>query len=473
MTHFSRRTFLTGSAAAAGFFAGTGALGALTARSAFGADTAGYKALVCIFLRGGMDHGDTILPVDADEHALLGTIRAGMYDAYGVGSGTSSRDIANLIALNPSNPQVLGGRQVGLPPALQPLAEMFAAGELAVVGNVGPLIAPTDRDGFEGKTVTLPKRLFSHNDQQSTWMSLAVEGERFGWGGRFADAALAASPGANSTFAAINMGSTDVFLSGDVARPLNLPGGSPPQLRALRINRYIGSGSDANAARERLREALSRGDFDSGNLLERDVAAVLGRALPVTEQFGAALSTAPVTMTPFPATGLGRQLQAVANSILIRDQLNVRRQIFFCSIGGFDTHSGQAGRMDVLHGEIATAVKAFRDAMVEFNTWNDVTLFTASDFGRTLTDNGDGTDHGWGAHHFVAGGEVVGGQIYGEIPSADTEGPRYTRSRGRLIPSVSVEQYAATLGNWFGLDGGELATALPNLRNFDTSVGFV
>lgn len=473
MTSFSRRTFLTGSAAAAGFFAGAGALGALTARSAFAADTAGYKALVCIFLRGGMDHGDTILPMDADEHALLGTVREGMFNAYGVGSGTSSRDIANLIALNPSNPQVLQGRTVGLPPALAPLGEMFAAGDLAVVGGVGPLIGPTDRNGFEDRTVALPKRLFSHNDQQSTWMSLAVEGERFGWGGRFADAAMAASPGADSTFAAINMGSTDVFLSGDVARPLNLPGGRPPQLRALRINHYIGRGEDANAARDRLREALSRGDFASDNLLERDVAAVLGRALPVTQRFGEALATAPMTMTPFPDNSLGRQLQAVANTILIRDQLNVRRQIFFCSIGGFDTHSGQTGRMDGLHAEIANSMKAFRDAMIEFNAWNDVTVFTASDFGRTLTDNGDGTDHGWGGHHFVAGGEVVGGQIYGEIPSADTEGPRYTRSRGRLIPSVSVEQYAATLGAWFGLDGDELGAALPNLRNFDRAVGFI
>lgn len=472
MTRLNRRAFL-GGAAATSMLVGTGALGAMTAGQAFAADTTGYRALVCLFLIGGMDHADTILPYDQESWDMLRDQREGLFNTYNVGSGTSSRDRENLVRLNPSNPELLAGRELALPPQLAPLNTAFDAGDLAFVGNVGPLIAPTDRDSYDNRSVALPKRLFSHNDQQSTWMALSTEGERYGWGGRFADIAAASSPGANTSFTSVTVGRRDVFLSGQTTLPFNAPGGEPRDIRMLEDGRYLGRGSDGDEARELMEAAISRGDFGSSNLYERDIAAVAGRAIDLREQFRNAYNTVPEITTPFPDTDVGRQLASVARVISMQQALNVRRQIFFVGKGGFDTHSNQAGNLTRLHTEIAEAVMAFRAAMVEIAAWQDVTLFTASDFGRTTIDNGDGTDHGWGGHQFVMGGSVQGGQLYGTFPFPDPDGERYTPSRGRLIPTVSVEQYAARLGSWFGLDQSELASVLPNLSNFDAADAFV
>lgn len=472
MTIFTRRAFM-GSTAAASFIAGTGALGALTSERAFAADTSGYKALVCVFFKGGMDHADTILPIDQSEFDLLSTERGGLLGSHGVGSGTSSRDPANILRLNPTGANSLGGRSIGLPVQMRPMVDMFNAGDMAVVGNVGPLIEPTTRATYEDRAVALPKRLFSHNDQQSTWMALAVEGERFGWGGRFADIALASSPGADDTYASISVGSNDVFLSGENTRPINLSNGEAPELRIFRDRNFIGRGAQSDLARERIKAALSRSDFSDGNVFEQDMARTIGNAIPLGEDFAAAIEMAPPMDTVFPGSRLGRQMAAVARTITIRDQLNVRRQVFFVSTGGFDTHSGQAGKITGLQTDIANSLGAFKQAMVAAGMWNDVTVFTASDFGRTLNDNGDGTDHAWGAHHFVMGGGVNGGRIYGDIPSPDTQSAFFTRNRGRMIPTISVEQYAASLGSWFGLNRSELVEALPNLDNFSETVSFV
>lgn len=478
MAYINRRKFLV-STGALGFASSVGMLSGLTASRSMAANTSGYKALVCVFFFGGMDHADTILPYDLTSYTQLGTTRDGLFGAYGVGSGTSSRDRANLLQLLPIDNAPLGGRDFALPQQLGPLHTLFNSGELAVVGGVGPLIEPTTRAQIDARSVPLPARLFSHNDQQSTWQALGTEGAVFGWGGRFIDAALASDSALDPRFAAITSGSNSVFLSGRRARPFSVPSGGPRRVAAVSNGSIIGGNSAFNETRRLLFEYLRGNDLGGENLFARDISALQSRGIISSDDFANAFSSASLN-TVFPNTGLAAQLRAVANTISIRNRLGASsqifpsRQIFFVSIGGFDSHSNQANSLPGLHTQIADAVAAFRNAMIELGTWNDVTLFTASDFGRTLNDNGDGTDHGWAGHHFVAGGSVQGQRVFGNLPSSDLTSPEYTSSRGRLIPTVSVEQYAATLGRWFGLNESELDAALPNLANFNQrDLGFM
>lgn len=470
MSQLNRRLFLNGLAASSGLAGMT----SIFAGAGHAADTTGYKALVCVFLKGGLDHADTILPLDADEYDALSQIRLELFNAY-TNAGDGSRTLANLLELAPDNPEVIGGRRIGLPQQLSPLKDIFDAGELAVVGGVGPLIEPTTRTTFDNNSVELPKKLFSHNDQQSTWMSLAAEGERFGWGGRFLDAAFPGVQTSDRPFVGINVGSADVFLSAPGTRPYNLPSGNIPLLRAVNNRNLLGFNSQSDAARVRLREALIRQDFSSNFLLERDLAFSTNAGVLNNEEFAAAADAAGSAITTvFPETGLGRQLRTAAQAIAIRDQLGLSRQIFYATLGGFDTHANQRNDLPGLQTQVADAIAAFRTAMIELGAWNNVTVFTASDFGRTLGDNGNGTDHGWGAHHFVAGGMVDGRKVFGEIARPDLDAQTYTSSRGRLIPSVSVEQYGATLGTWFGLDSTEINAVFPRLPAFSTgNLGFM
>lgn len=473
MTYLNRRHFMMGSAAT--FAGAAGALGGFGGGRAFAADTIGYKALVCVFFLGGMDHADTILPMDQASHTALGNVRPGLFNAYNVGSGNSSRDRQNLLELSASNAGDFGGRAFGLPQQLSGLHAMFEAGDMAIVGNVGPLIEPTNRDAFEADTVPLPARLFSHNDQQSTWQSLNVEGQQVGWGGRFADAVIASDTTSNPLYSVITTGSNSVFLAGDRARQFRASGGGGAmELNIVQNRGFLGNNNRFNNARSAIQDFFSESDLGHSNLYARDLAQASADGVINTAAFNNALGAAVPFSTAFPDTGLGRQLRTVAETIDVRGALNVSRQIFFVTIGGFDTHSNQATTLPNLHQQMSDALTAFRAAMVERNVWNDVTVFTASDFGRTTIDNGDGTDHGWGAHHFVMGGSVNGRTIYGDLPSPDLGSQFYTRSRGRLIPTISVEQYAASLGRWFGLNDGELVSALPNLPNFASpTVGFV
>ena len=237
----------------------------------------------------------------------------------------------------------------------------------------------------------------------------------------------------------------------------------------------LGTSSDDDAARDKIRAFLTKRELGSRNIFEQDSAAALARAVENSEQFATARENATPFSTQFADnTSISRQMAAVAETIKIRQFLNVSRQMYYVTMGGYDTHSAQSGQMGQLHSQLANAISAFRDAMVEIGEWNNVAVFTASDFGRTLIDNGNGTDHGWGGHHIVAGGDVRGKNIYGTIPTPELNNGSYTRSRGRLIPSTSVEQYAASMGSWFGLSNSELSSALPNLSNFNTrDLGFM
>lgn len=468
MANYNRRLFLQ--ASAAGFLGATGALAGLGQRRAFAADTGGYKAMVGIFLKGGADMFDAILPSDQASYDSFRALRTGVVDGHA--NGARARE--NLLSLNPSGANSFGGRTFGMAPELTPFKTMFDAGEGAVIGSVGPLLTPTSRTGMAAGTDALPKRLFSHNDQQSTWMALQTEGVSTGWGGGFMDQMISNGGVGNPDFALITAGSGDIFLAADQASQFKAPSNPSSLGIDMSVRTNLTSGGHGAEARERMDAFLRNSTHGSDNLFGRDVVAGQARGIQNIRDYREAFGQVGGLTTVFPNTRLGNQLKAVANAINLRGVIGNSRQLFYADTGGFDTHNNQSSSMGARLTEVSGAIGAFRNAMIEMGVWNDVTVFTMSDFGRTLRDNGDGTDHGWGSHQFVFGGSVQGGQIYGAMPELDPDGERFTRRRARLIPSVSVDQYAATLGGWFGLESSEIDRVLPNLNRFDgRDLGFM
>lgn len=469
-----RRAFLRSAAAMAMGGAAISTLGAGLPRfQASAADTSGYKAMVCLFLLGGVDTHDMLIPYDQQSYDTYADIRSELMGQYASTQGGNSRLRDRLLPLAPDNAADFGGRQFALPPEMQGIHSLFQNGRAAIVSNVGPLIRPVTKAEFENDSPDLPQQLFSHNDQQSTWMSSQPEGAQFGWGGRFADAVLASS-GQTPDFTSITTLGNDLFLTGDTTGPFQVGLGGPRDLDVLSFTRGNPFNQEGNTTYEALRDHFQAEGFSSDNLIARDMAGALADSLQKNEAFAAAYTNSPQINTSFPDSFIAAQLRAVAQTIATRGSLLMDRQIFFVASGGFDTHSAQAVDLPRLLGEIDAAVVAFVAAMEELGLSQDVTLFTATDFGRTLAINGDGTDHGWGSHQMVIGGGARGGRIYGNVPPATLDHD-WDAGGGRLIPTLSVEQYAAGLGNWFGLTGSELGAALPNLGNFsDTSaMGFI
>lgn len=429
--------------------------------NAFAADVSGYKALVCVFLFGGMDGHDTVIPYDTASYNQYAGIRQALFAEYNNREGGSTRARDRLLPLNLANASSFPGRQFALPPELGPLHELVDQGDAAIVSNVGPLVVPMTRTEFRNGSAPRPPRLFSHNDQQSVWMASQPEGASFGWGGRIADMALTSAANPDSTFTAISAAGNTVFLSGEIVGQYQVGSNGPSEIRGVGDNSLYGSQALPDLFESHLR---SEGQSLS-NLLRRDFVNVVDTSIDANRTLRASFDDAPPFTTTFPDSRLGRQLQVVAQIISLRATLGVSRQVFFVSTGGFDTHSNQANSIPNLHSNIAASMRAFYDATSELGVANDVTSFTASDFGRTLTVNRDGTDHGWGGHHFVVGGSVAGNRMYGEFPEAAI-GHNLDTNNGRIIPTTSVDQYAATLGGWFGLNNTELRDALPGLGNF-------
>lgn len=473
----NRRHFLAHSSAAGALsFSGTtGLLSALGAGKAHAADTSGYKALVCLFFFGGQDGHDTVLPYDQSNYNSLANYRSGIFREYEGLAGGSTRERDRLLQLTPDNQSQFDGREFALPEELAPLKSLFDSKKAAIVGNVGPLLEPIDADEFETGAKPSPAKLFSHNDQQSTWMSSAPEGEIFGWGGRFADFAAASATGQESLFTAISTFGNSVFLAGQNSPQFNLDPTGPQQVNGLK-NFDMGllvTAKDSARAAQLLEEQYRNLGLSNTNLFERDIATINNRAFTSNEQIADALRGGLPIGTVFPQSFVGTQLKTIAETINVRSALNMSRQIFFVGMGGFDTHDNQAADLSGHQSDYASSIAAFYNAMIELGLENNVTLFTASDFGRALIENGNGTDHGWGSHHFVVGGAVNGGNIYGDIPPYDI-GHDLDSGNGRLIPSVAVEQYAATLGRWFGLSEAEIMEALPVLSQFaDPDLGFM
>lgn len=453
----SRREFLKRSAAlgmtgaAAPFALNMAAIGEAAA-----AVSSDYKALVCIFLYGGCDHANTVTPYDLPTYDLYQRARPGL---------AHPRDALTPTLLTPAA-ALSDGRQYALAPTLNPLIDVFNAGSLAVVLNVGTLVEPTTKAQYQAKSVRLPPKLFSHNDQQSFWQSSNPEGASSGWGGRIGDLFQAGNGSAALT--CINVSGNAVLLSGrstvqyavSPAGPILLNNGAP----------VFGSA----AVTEALKAIMGGARV---HLFEKEHARVAQRSNDLATQLNDVLNAAAPIATPFPNTPLANQLRMVARLIAISGEAGIaaRRQVFFVSIGGFDLHDTLAARQPVLLDQVAAAMRAFYDATVELRVSDQVTTFTASDFGRTLVPNNDGSDHAWGSTHFLMGSAVRGRAFYGRAPNFALGGDDDV-GQGRYLPSVSVDQYAATLASWFGVGGGDLPGVLPDIGNYDPTtwnLGFV
>ena len=453
-----RRRFLRTATAAS--LAGTALHGVPGTLTAHAAQTGGYRALVCVFLFGGLDGHDVLLPHDQPSYDGFARIRQSLLAEQG-----ESRSRDALLPITPTNQSAFGSRRFALPPEMPRLHALFGDGEASIVANVGPLLEPVTARGFADGSARVPPRLFSHNDQQATWQASRPEGAQLGWGGLFADAALAAGANGAPEFTTLAAAEVGPFLTGRDASPYQVSVSGSAGLAAL--GAFEDDPSRAafapflTSARDRFRAAGFAGD----NVLARDIARLHRDGIDANTAFDAARGQAAPLLTAFPETPLGAQLRAVAETLSVRDRLGASRQVFFVGTGGFDTHSNQADDLPGLLTQIDGALGAFRDALVELGLYESVTTFTASDFGRTLAVNGDGTDHGWGGHHVVMGGDVRGGAILGDVPPPEF-GHEWDGGGGRLVPSLAVEQLAAPLGRWWGLNDAEVATALPNLGNF-------
>jgi uncharacterized protein (DUF1501 family) len=406
-----------------------------------------YKALVCVFLNGGNDQNATLIPYDPANHAAFASIR---------GAITHSRADLAPTALQ-SSQTLTNGVQYALNPRMPRMKALWDAGKAAALLNVGPLVQPLTRAQYEAMAPK-PAKLFSHNDQQSTWQAYAPEGAFEGWGGLIGDKVM--SQNANPLFTCISATGNAVFLSGKQAITYQISPNGAPAVKGIKAPLY------GNAAgSEALRTLMTK---PSANMFENEYNRVSKRAIEAESTINAALKP---LATPFGSGSLDRQLKVVAQIIAARVTLGNKRQVFFVSLGGFDTHDNQARNHADLIAQLDAAIGSFYQATVDLGVADKVTTFTASDFGRTLQVNSDGTDHGWGSHHFIIGGAVKGGRYYGTAPqisltSADQIG------QGVLLPTTSVDQYAATLAKWFGVT--DLPSIAPNIGKFaPADLGFM
>jgi uncharacterized protein (DUF1501 family) len=469
---FSRRRFLGSMMAMAGSSAAPFAMNLAAMSNAVAADVSGYKALVCLFMVGGNDHYNTVLATDPTSWNEYQKLRYSVEtDSIALrAAGTSG----GVLPIAPNTAQA--GRSFALHPQLAALKTLFDSGRAAVVSNVGTLIQPTTLAQYKARTVPLPAKLFSHNDQQSTWQSCKPEGATFGWGGRMGD--LLSAGNANSNFTSVSAAGNAVFMSGKTVRQYQVSAAGAVPIRNL-------SGALFGSAVNPLRAIVTG---NSGNMLEQEHAGVLNRAISTQATLSTAMVPAGSGGVPEPGNyvnpnngismvnPLAKQLQTVARIIAARGTLGLHRQVFYVTLPGCDTHDGQRALQADNMAKLAHALAYWDSIMgnlVGVNMRNNVTLFTASDFGRTLVSNGDGSDHGWGAHHFVVGGAVKGKNIYGTFPTIGL-GHAADVGYGALLPSVSVEQYGATLGAWFGLSPTELVDVFPNLVNYSVrNLGFM
>jgi uncharacterized protein (DUF1501 family) len=423
-----------------------------------------YKALVCVFMAGGNDGNNLIVPASTTEYNQYAAVRS----ASGLAIARDS-----LLSITPASI----GTPFGLHPSLPELQKLWTDQKLSVVCNVGPLVAPLTRDDYLSGAPR-PYQLFSHSDQVAQWQTaISDRVGQTGWGGRTADH-FALPPSGVPMITALSGG---IFARGELTTPLSIAS-APTGLNQLLVLNGFGTATDEVTRRQSM-------DFlrtiDGNRTLERAVDRTTNQALDIGD-----LLSADVTLgTAFPNTTLGNQLKQVAKVIKFNSTtpaLGLQRQIFFCQLGGFDTHQNQLNTQSSLFAQISQAMQAFYDSTVELGLDRQVTMFTLSDFGRTLQPAGTGTgvvgsDHAWGNHHLVVGGAVRGGDFYGVAGPAGTVfpvlqlgGPSDTDSRGRWIPTASVEQYAATLASWYGVSGADLSIVFPNIGRFTTAdLGFM
>ncbi len=415
-----------------------------------------YQALVCIYLSGGNDGHNMIVPVATSQQA---------YAAYAASRQSLAIPQGSLLQVQAKN-----GDVYGLHPNMPELRNLFLSGQAAAVANVGMLVQPIGNkqayNAYPAGSPSIPVNLFSHSDQSSQWQTAQPNGlSGTGWGGRLADLLQGVNSGAQYP-PVVNNGGCGPFCTGAQTLPGVVPSQGPAGL----------SGTNGNVARQTgMQQLLS---FDNGLTLVQAANSIANRGVSQGNLLNAALATAPALQTVFPAgNSLAAQLKMAARIIGVRSQLGLSRQIFFCSLGGFDTHSAQVSGQAPLLQQLSQAIGAFYQATVELGVPQSVTTFTASEFGRTVMPNGNGgTDHAWGSHHMVVGGGVVGADLYGSYPllSLGAANPLDVTGRGSLIPTTSVDQYAATLAQWFGVAPASLSAVFPNIANFGVQkLGFL
>ncbi len=439
-----RRAFLRSVPAAAAL--GGGVFAALQ-RSAHAAafEAQDYKALVCIFLFGGNDGNNMLIPID-DRFA-----------GYAAGRGRLALSRSELLPIG----------DFGLHPQMSGIRELWTRGKAAAVANVGPLSEPLSLAQFRAGSARIPLNLFSHSDQQQQWHTGSADGSlRTGWGGRVADLVMSANGGAQALTTALSLGGRSTFQTGVRATPFTLsPSGR------FGFSAYPKDATDDPLSRAFGKMIAQRRD----HLFEAAWLDTMNRSIETQRIFNDVVNRATPIATVFPASGLANQLKTIAQLIAGRASLGVKRQVFFASLGGFDTHGEDQLRDQAeLLSEVSTAVAAFYNATAELGVADNVTTFTASDFGRDFPANGSGgSDHGWGNHHIVVGGAVKGGQVYGHFPELVVGGAD-DAGGGRWIPTTSVEQYAATFAQWFGVSAGDMPLIAPNLNRFASgSLGFL
>ena len=461
-------------------------LGTSSAQTTSGGD---YKAIVCLFFYGGNDASHMVLRTDDvsfNEYTRLRSVAPESIALKKPGTPIANTGTA-------ASPERLGGVRAITPkflatanssadnnaftfalhPSMPEVANLFSQSRLAILANAGPLVVPLTRADYVANIKPRPKAIGSHNDQQSTWQALGPEGAKIGWGGRLGD--LMAAGNSNTVFTSISVSGNAVFSAGDVVFQYQVGGNGATQINSLSGNLF---GSSTAAAT--LKTIVTAGNQ---HVFANEYGAIVKRSVDAQANFqtafAASTAAAPTQYTQpsnnqMANNGLASQLQTVARVIGARAGLGAKRQVFFVSMGGFDTHDNQNSNQADLLARISHALGYFDTALAGLaggDMRSAVTLFTASDFGRTLTSNGDGTDHGWGGHHFVSGGAVNGGDIYGRFPqfiqnAADSNGNAY-------IPVTSVDSIGATVGKWFGASDSQLDTVFPNLRNFTRDLGFM
>jgi uncharacterized protein (DUF1501 family) len=473
-TRLDRRRFIR-------LVAGTAGLPFLSslARSALAAGPfSDYRALVCVFLYGGSDTHNVVIPTAPGE-----------WSAYAGKRGILALPSASLVGLTPLNP---GGRTFATHPSLPKIAQLFNVDrKLAIVGNVGVLTNPTTIQQYNAQSVPLPPQLFSHSDMQTHWQSgNPLAPFSTGWGGRLADS-LYTSNAAGPIPPSISISGSNQLMVATVpaASAYQVSPDGPIQITAHRDWDING----ANPQKVFLDRILAL----RSNLLEDEYADVVARSIDAQQTVSAALASVGSYRTDFPGTAtdadtsnvtneLSNQLRMVARMMTARSAFGARRQIFFVSLGGFDTHGDELALHPTLLSKLDDALDAFYRKTVALGVASNVTTFTASDFGRTYTCNGSGSDHGWGGHHLVLGGSVLGGTLYGTIPVAGLSSNALTLTdpvgggsldvgQGRLLPTVASDVYAATLARWMGVtQASELASVLPNIGNFSgQNLGFL